>query len=83
MAKYEIEDWQTEFDKAKTKAEQRKAVEDYSVAKSRNAALREEERLNKRTTFDKFLDAIFRVKEKKAKAPKKEKAMAQKEQHSR
>jgi len=44
---YEIEDWQTAYNKAKTHAEREQAIRDYDDAKLRNAERREQARFDR------------------------------------
>lgn len=62
MAERKIEDWETDWNKAKTKKERMEALRKYQEAKYYNAGLREEERLNAPSVFDKFFNAIYKVK---------------------
>ena len=69
MAERKIEDWQTDWNKAKTDEERQKALDDYRDAKLYNAEQREWERLNRPSKFSKAIKkikALFGVKVKEA-----------------
>ena len=61
---YEVEDWQTGVETAKTHTDKEKAYAEYSATKLRNAAKREEYRLAKETFLDKILSKLFKSKDK-------------------
>ncbi len=75
MAKYEIEDWQVAYNAAKTEEEREKAIKDYEATKLRNAARREEERLNAPSFIDKIAAAIAKLSKRKAETKSKQNTM--------
>lgn len=86
MAKYEVEDWETKWNKAKTKEEREQALKEYGDAKLRNATRREEERLNKPGLLDMLLGWTMgkkKVKQKMTQEKKQEKVIIRDNQNSR
>lgn len=60
--KREVESWEEAWNNAKTDKERQQALKDYDKAKQRNAARREQERLEKPGMIDKFLAGIDKIK---------------------